>query len=74
MVSRHSREIYCAHPTSYHSHQGELVQAKKECMEKLEETVLNHDLADGEIRDGSPLAKAVQMATEAQAKAKSGVE
>jgi hypothetical protein len=51
-----------------------LVQAKKECMEKLEEAVLNHDLAEGEVRNDSPLAKAVQTATEAQAKAKSAVE
>ena len=39
-------------------------------MEKLKEAVLNHDLTEGEVRDVSPLAKAVRMATEAQAKAK----
>ena len=32
---------------------------KKECMEKLEEAVPNRDLAEGEVRDDSPLAKAV---------------
>jgi hypothetical protein len=37
----------------------ELVQAKKECMEKLQEVVLNRDLADREVRDDSPVAKAV---------------
>ena len=51
-----------------------LVRAKKEGMEKLEEAVLNRDLADGDVRDDSPLAKAVQTATKAQAKAKSAVE
>jgi len=51
-----------------------LARAKKECMEKLKEAVLNHDLADGDVRDDSPLAKAVRTATEAQAKAKSAVE
>jgi hypothetical protein len=51
-----------------------LVRAKEECMEKLEEAVLNCDLTEGEVRGDSPLAKAVQMATEAQAKAKSVVE
>ena len=51
-----------------------LVRAEKECMEKLEEAVLNRDLVEGEVRDYSPLAKAVQMATEAQAKTKSVVE
>ena len=51
-----------------------LVRDKKECMEKFEEAVLNHDLVEGEVRDDSPVAKAVQMATEAQAKAKSAVE
>jgi chemotaxis regulatin CheY-phosphate phosphatase CheZ len=50
------------------------VRAKKECMEKLEEAVLNNDLVEGEVRDDSPLAKAVRMATKAQAKAKSAVE
>jgi hypothetical protein len=43
-------------------------------MEKLEETVLNCDLIEGEGRDDSPVAKAVRMATEAQAKAKSALE
>ena len=32
--------------------------AKKECMEKLKEAVLNHDLVEGEVRDDSPVAKA----------------
>jgi hypothetical protein len=36
-----------------------LVWAKKEGMEKLEEEVLNRDLTDGEVRDDSPIAKAV---------------
>ena len=36
-----------------------LVWAEKECMEKLKEAVLNHDLIDGEVRDDSPVAKAV---------------
>ena len=51
-----------------------LVWAKKECMEKLQEAVLNCDLTEGEVRDKSPLAKAVLTATKAQAKAKSAVE
>jgi len=51
-----------------------LVQAVKECMEKLEKAVLNHVLIDGEVRDDSPVAKAVQTATEAQAKVKSALE
>ena len=51
-----------------------LVRDKKECMEKPEEAVLNHDLVEGEVRDDSPVAKAVQMTTVAQAKAKSVVE
>ena len=36
-----------------------LVWAKNECMEKLEEAVLNRDLTYGEVRDDSLLAKAV---------------
>jgi hypothetical protein len=36
-----------------------LVQAEKECMENLEEVVLNCDLTEGEVRDDSSLAKAV---------------
>jgi hypothetical protein len=36
-----------------------LVQAEKECMEKLKEVVLNCDLMEGEVRDDSPVAKAV---------------
>ena len=40
-------------------------------MEKLKKVVLNHDLVEGEVRDDSPVANAVQAATEAQAKAKS---
>ena len=36
--------------------------------------VLNRDLVEGEVRDDSPVAKAVQTVTEAQAKAKSVVE
>jgi hypothetical protein len=51
-----------------------LVRAKKECMEKLEEVVLNRDLIEGEVRDDSPVAKAVQTVTEAKAMAKSVVE
>ena len=51
-----------------------LVRAKKECMEKLKEVVLNRDLMEGEVRDDSPVAKVVRTATEAQAKAKSAVE
>jgi hypothetical protein len=47
-----------------------LFRAKKECMEKCEEVVLNHDLVEREARDNSSLAKAVRMATEAQAKVK----
>jgi len=35
------------------------VQAEKECMENLKEAVLNRDLAKGEVRDDSPLSKAV---------------
>ena len=50
-----------------------LVWAEKECMEKLEEAVLSHDVIEGEVRDDSPVAKALRMATEAQAKAKSVV-
>ena len=33
-----------------------LVRAKKECMEKLEEAVLNHELVQGKVRDNSPIA------------------
>ena len=51
-----------------------LVWAEKECMEKLEEVALNRDLIEGEMRDDSPVAKAVRMAMEAQAKVKSAVE
>jgi hypothetical protein len=51
-----------------------LVRAEKECMEKLEDAVLNCDLVEGEVRDDSPVAKAVQTATKAQAKVKSVVE
>jgi hypothetical protein len=47
-----------------------LVWAENECMEKLEEAVLNCDLIEGEVRDDSPVANAVRMATEAQAKGK----
>ena len=36
-----------------------LVWAKKECMDKLEEAALNPQLAEGEVRDDSPIAKAV---------------
>ena len=43
-------------------------------MEKLKEVVLNCDLAEGEFRDESALAKSVKMATEAQAKANNVVE
>jgi hypothetical protein len=50
-----------------------LVRAKKECTEKLEEAVLNRDLEEGEVRDNSPVAKAMLTATKAQAKAKSAV-
>ena len=45
-----------------------IVWVKKECMEKLKKAVLNHDLVEGEVRDDCPIAKAVQTATEAQAK------
>ena len=51
-----------------------LVRAKKECTEKLKGAVINCDLAEGEVRDNSALAKAVKTATEAQVKAKSVVE
>jgi len=51
-----------------------LVWAKKECKEKLEEAVLNQDLVEGEVRDDCPIAKDVLTATEAQAKAKSVVD
>ena len=57
-----------------HDNYKKLVQAKKECTEKLKEVVLNCDLAEGEVKDDSPLAKAAKTATEAQAKAKSVVE
>ena len=50
-----------------------LVRAEKECNEKLEEAVLNRDLAGGEGKDDSVLSKAVEKAEEAQAKAKSAV-
>jgi hypothetical protein len=50
-----------------------LVRAEKECMEKLEEVVLNRDLIEGEVKEDSSIAKAVQTATEAQAKAQSVV-
>jgi hypothetical protein len=43
-------------------------------MEKLEEAVLNCELIKKEVRDDSLIAKAVQMVTEAQARAKSVVE
>ncbi len=51
-----------------------LVRAKKECTKKLEEAVLNHDFADGEVKNDSALSKGVDKATEAQSKAKSVVE
>jgi hypothetical protein len=51
-----------------------LVQAKKECMEKLKEFLLSCDIVEGEVRDDSPIDKAVQTATKAQAQAKSVVE
>jgi len=51
-----------------------LVWAKKECIEKLEEAVLNRDLVNREVKDDFLVAKAVQTATEAQAKAESVVE
>jgi hypothetical protein len=50
-----------------------IVQTENECMEKLEEVVLNRDHAEGKDRDESPLAKAVRTASKAQAKAKSAV-
>jgi hypothetical protein len=40
-------------------------------MEMLKEAVLNNDLMEGEVRDDSPIAQAMRMATKAQAKAKS---
>eukprot|EP00804_Cyclotella_cryptica_P000814 CCRYP_001063-RA/>CCRYP_001063-RA protein AED:0.28 eAED:0.47 QI:0/0/0/1/0/0.33/3/0/350 len=51
-----------------------LVQAEKECTEKLEEAVLSRDLTEGKVRDDSALSKAIDKATEAQTKAKSAVE
>ena len=36
-----------------------LVRAEKECKKKLKEALLNHDLAEGKVRDDSTLAKAV---------------
>ncbi len=36
-----------------------LVRAENECMEKLEEALLNRDLIEGEVREDSPIAKAV---------------
>jgi len=36
-----------------------LIWAEKECMEKFKEVVLNCDLMEGEVRDDSPVAKAV---------------
>ena len=50
-----------------------LVQAKKECNEKLEEVVLNRDLTEGKGKDDSVLSKAINKAKEAQTKAKSAV-
>eukprot|EP00804_Cyclotella_cryptica_P027948 CCRYP_003836-RA/>CCRYP_003836-RA protein AED:0.40 eAED:0.40 QI:0/-1/0/1/-1/1/1/0/118 len=50
-----------------------LVQAEKECTEKLEEVVLTRNLTEGEVRDDSALSKAIYEATEAQTKAKSAV-
>jgi hypothetical protein len=50
-----------------------LVQAKKECNEKLEEAVLNCDLTEGKGNDDSVLSKAIDKAKEAQTKAKSSV-
>jgi hypothetical protein len=47
-----------------------LVRVEKKCMENLKEAVLNHDLMEGEVRDDSPVAEAVQTATEAQEKRK----
>ena len=43
-------------------------------MEKLEEAVLKFDLIEGEVRDDSPVVKAVHTAMEAQAKVKSVVD
>ncbi len=51
-----------------------IVQAKKECNEKLEEVVLNRDLTEIEGRDDSVLSKAIDKVKEAQTKAKSAVE
>ena len=50
-----------------------LVRAEKECTKKLKEAVLNHDLAEGKVKDDSALSKAINKASEAQTKAKSAV-
>ena len=51
-----------------------LVQAKKECNEKLEEVELNRDITEVEGRDDSALSKAIEKVKEAQTKAKSAVD
>ncbi len=47
-----------------------LVWAKKECNKKVEEAELNRDITEVEGRDNSALSKAIEMAKEAQTKAK----
>jgi len=74
--SRYSRESHHAHPTAIaaikvkglQENYEKLVLAKKECLEKLEEAVLNHDLVEGDDRDDSLVAKAVQTSTEREGK------
>jgi hypothetical protein len=51
-----------------------LVRAEKECMEKLEEAVLNRDLIEGEVREVSHVANEVQTATKVQMKTNCAVE
>ena len=51
-----------------------LVWAKKEYMENLDDKVLNCDLAEGEVKDSSPLVKSILGTAEAQVKVKSAVE
>ena len=81
MVMWHPREVHHAHPISIAAIKSKglketyekLVRAKKECTKKLEEVVLNHDLTEGKVKDGSALSKDVDKASEAQVKAKSVV-
>ena len=52
------------------SNYKKLVWTEKECMNKLKEAVLNHDIVDGKVEEDFALAKAAKATTETQEKAK----